>query len=139
MKTAEPNLNTNEITANAQEESLSTKRKSSDPYIIPWEDGEPFKLSSSHLEKIVSNYKALSDNKGICSYLENFFIDEIEFDVREGRKENSVYIKISEKNLFIRCSCKAKVEHFVSMNLLHYPTALKIAILTLSRFTFLNF
>ncbi|WP_437361436.1 DEAD/DEAH box helicase [Olivibacter jilunii] len=110
MKTAEQPENTHEVAVNEQEQPRSVKRKSSDPYLIPWEDGEPFKLSSSYLEKIVSNYKALSSNKNIYSYLEKFFIDEIEFDVREGGKRYSVYIKINEKNLFIRCSCKAKVK-----------------------------
>ncbi|MFC6103509.1 DEAD/DEAH box helicase [Olivibacter domesticus] len=110
MKTAEQNLNANEIIANGEEEILSVKRKSSDPFIIPWEDGKPFKLSIERLENLILESK---NEKYEKSY---FHPRDLSFDLCENILSLEAYcgsvfqihFLIEKDGVFVQCDCKCK-------------------------------
>jgi superfamily II DNA or RNA helicase len=110
MKTVEQNLNTNECIANEKEVSLSIKRKSSDPYIIPWEEGEPFKLSEIYFHAYFPYYK--EDKVRIYGSFEDFKGNELTLGIWGGDADREMKIKIllTEKDIGIACSCNRMVK-----------------------------
>jgi len=86
------------------------KRKSSDFYIIPWEDGEPFTLDMRRLETQISNEKREKYEKNF-SYVHHFSsdINKDELTLKVYCETTALmHLFIETEGLYIQCDCKCK-------------------------------
>lgn len=86
------------------------KRKSSEFYMIPWEDGEAFTIDAKRLETLISNEKREK-------YLEKFsYVHHFSSDLNTDKLTLKVYCEttalmhlfIEAEGLYVQCDCKCK-------------------------------
>lgn len=87
-----------------------TKQKSSEFYMIPWEDGEPFTLDKRRLETLISNEKREKYEKTFF-YIHHFSSDLCKDELTlKVYCENTILIHflIEIEGLYIQSNCKCK-------------------------------
>ncbi|KKX48807.1 hypothetical protein L950_0218975 [Sphingobacterium sp. IITKGP-BTPF85] len=95
----------------SQELSLATalpKRKSSEPFQIPWEDGDPFKMGREYLLQFCKRKSFGTDYSGRITVHVNGIPPH--FEIRKSGVEEVVQIKVSRDYLEVNCSCGKKAE-----------------------------
>jgi len=99
----------------SQELSLATalpKRKSSEPFQIPWEDGDPFKMGREYLLQFCKRKSFGIDYSGRITVHVNGIPPH--FEIRKSGVEEVVQIKVSRDYLEVNCSCGKKAEGLCS-------------------------
>ncbi|MBE8719836.1 DEAD/DEAH box helicase [Sphingobacterium pedocola] len=83
------------------------KRKASEPFLIPWEDGEEFKLNPNF---IASLYKAKSDLRKFRVWIRKFtYVNARKFNAQlshHGAKAPNLDLELLPEGLSVCCSCK---------------------------------
>ncbi|MBD1423879.1 DEAD/DEAH box helicase [Sphingobacterium chuzhouense] len=87
------------------------KRKAEEPYLIPWEDGEPFKCSKEYILQFYKGRKNVKDSIFSGRFNDFYAFDEYSVSVREkGDEKYTLYLSLSKTHLSIRCSCAKQAE-----------------------------
>ncbi|TDQ77076.1 DEAD/DEAH box helicase [Sphingobacterium yanglingense] len=96
------------------------KRKASEPFLIPWENGEPFKLSKEYLLTFYKGSKKIPDLSCYGSFNDFYSLEEYSFSFKKGDKENfTLYFQVNKKQLSISCNCGYSV-----VGLCHHAAAI---------------
>ncbi|WP_181151531.1 DEAD/DEAH box helicase [Sphingobacterium gobiense] len=87
------------------------KRKADEPYLIPWEDGEPFKCSKEYVHQFYKGRKNVKDSVFSGKFDDFYSFDEYSISVREkGDEKYTLYLSLTNEYLSIRCSCAKQAE-----------------------------
>ncbi len=87
------------------------KRKADEPYLIPWEDGEPFKCSKEYILQFYKGRKNVKESKFSGRFNDFYSFDEYSVSVREkGDEKYTLYLSLTKTHLSIRCSCAKQAE-----------------------------
>ncbi|WP_051293272.1 DEAD/DEAH box helicase [Olivibacter sitiensis] len=93
----------------AKAEDAQSKRKSSEPFVVPWEDGEAFKLSHNYISELIAKEKKDEYEK------EYFYPYNQQFDILTGtlsistycsKKRYTISYQINDTHIAIQCGCK---------------------------------
>ncbi|QNL50959.1 DEAD/DEAH box helicase [Olivibacter sp. SDN3] len=99
------------ITENQQiKQEKKSRRKSSECYVIPWEDGEAFMLSETYFQNMFEHFGKVK--KHIYSFFEDLQGNELKVGLR-GKDMDGKFkltIHLSEAHIAIACSCNKSVK-----------------------------
>lgn len=91
--------------------SLATalpKRNSSEPFQVPWEDGDAFKMGKEYLLKFYNGESSAKNIRGRVTVHINGMPPN--FELRRYGEENVMQIKVLSDYLEVNCSCGKQVE-----------------------------
>ncbi|NGM65924.1 DEAD/DEAH box helicase [Sphingobacterium sp. SGR-19] len=87
------------------------KRRADESYLIPWEDGEPFKCSKEYVLQFYKGRKNVKDSVFSGNFNDFYSFDEYSISVREkGDEKYTLYLSLTKAHLSIRCSCAKQAE-----------------------------
>lgn len=87
------------------------KRKADEPYLIPWEGGEPFKCSKEYVFQFYKGRKKVKNSVFSGKFNDFYSFDEYSISVREkGEGKYTLFLSLTKTHLSIRCSCAKQAE-----------------------------
>jgi|GEM_PF-195693 len=106
MEIKQPLASEKEATA-----SVLPKRKASEPFLIPWQDETPFKLSREYILQFYEDKRNIKKLKVYGEFNEFYSFEEFSMSVKTGAKEKyTLYFTVTKSHLLVRCSCNHSVK-----------------------------
>lgn len=96
------------------------KRKASEAFLIPWENGEPFKLSKEYVLPFYKGSKKIPSLFYYGAFNDFYSLEEYSFSFNKKGDENfTLFLQVNKEHLSVRCSCG-----YLVIGLCHHATTI---------------
>lgn len=86
------------------------KRKASEPFLIPWEGGQAFKMSKEYVLQFYKGNRKVKNAKYTGVFNDFYSFTEYSLSVRKkGVEKHILYLQVNKRHLSLRCSCDQSV------------------------------
>ncbi|WP_257670673.1 DEAD/DEAH box helicase [Parapedobacter tibetensis] len=99
------------LATSLEQQGQKKTRKASDPFIIPWEDGEAFKLTTEYLATFVTADELAKYKKEyFYSYNDRYDVgtETLSFNASTSKGWHIISCHIGGENLSVKCTCKSR-------------------------------
>lgn len=99
-----------EMPAVKAQQGMAKKRRASEPFTIPWKDGESFKLSEDYLRTFYLGKRKLDDHP-YWSYNKCLIGNKLIMELRGGKVYGMQFtVTLFPEHLIVTCDCNTEVE-----------------------------